>query len=87
MPKYWFEQHGTIPAVMTHDVLEFTVPAPVSRKQAMKLAQEQYAWWIKAQRMPRLLCWPIAFPVLRRGTSGGIESLRKSFGISDYSGP
>ena len=44
MPKYWFEQHGTIPAVMTPDVLEFTVPAPVSRKQAMKLAQEQYAW-------------------------------------------
>lgn len=42
--KYWFEKHGAVPAVMTHDVLEFDVPEPVSREQATRLALEQYAW-------------------------------------------
>lgn len=42
--KYWFEQHGAVPAVMTHDVLEFALPAPVKREQALTLALEQYAW-------------------------------------------
>lgn len=42
--KYWFERHGAVPAVMTHDVLEFALSAPVKREQAMELALEQYAW-------------------------------------------
>lgn len=42
--KYWFELHGAMPAVMTHDVLEFALPAPVKRERAMQLALEQYAW-------------------------------------------
>ena len=27
--KYWFEQHGAVPAAMSHDELEFLLPAPV----------------------------------------------------------
>lgn len=42
--KYWYEQHGAVPAVMTHDVLEFTLPTPVLEEKAMQLALEQYAW-------------------------------------------
>lgn len=42
--KYWNEKYGAVPAVMTHDVLQFTVPAPVDSEQAMELALEQYAW-------------------------------------------
>lgn len=40
--KYWHEKYGAIPAVITHDVLEVTVPEPVSDKQeALSLAIEQ----------------------------------------------
>ena len=42
--KYWFEKYGAVPGVMTMDVLEYTVPAPVGREAAMELAQEQYAF-------------------------------------------
>jgi len=42
--KYWYEKYGAVPAVMTHDVLQFDLPAPVSPEQAMDLALEQYAW-------------------------------------------
>ena len=27
--KYWAQQHGAVPAAMSHDELEFTLPAPV----------------------------------------------------------
>lgn len=40
--KYWFEQYGAVPAALTHDELEFVVPAPVPRERAMELAVEQY---------------------------------------------
>lgn len=39
--KYWYEKHGAVPAIITHDELEMVVPKPVSKKQAMLLAQEQ----------------------------------------------
>ena len=39
--KYWYEKYGAVPAVMTEDVLEFSVPAPVERKDALTLAWEQ----------------------------------------------
>ena len=42
--KYWFEQHGAIPAAMSHDELEFLLPAPVSQEQAMEVATEQYGF-------------------------------------------
>ena len=42
--KYWFEQHGAIPAAMSHDELEFLLPAPVSQKKAMEVATEQYGF-------------------------------------------
>ena len=42
--KYWFEQYGTVPAVMTHDELEFLLPTPVSQEKAMDAAVEQYGF-------------------------------------------
>ena len=42
--KYWFEQYGAIPAAMSHDELEFLLPAPVSREKAMEAATEQYSF-------------------------------------------
>lgn len=42
--KYWYEKYGAVPAVMTGDVLEYDLPAPVSRKEAMELAVQQYAF-------------------------------------------
>lgn len=42
--KYWYEKHGAVLAVMTHDVLEFDVPKPVEKEEAKQLALEQYAW-------------------------------------------
>lgn len=42
--KYWYEKYGAVPAVMTADILEYDLPAPVSRGSAMGLAMEQYAF-------------------------------------------
>ena len=42
--KYWFEQYGAVPAAMSHDELEFDLPAPVSRENAMETATEQYGF-------------------------------------------
>ena len=42
--KYWFEQHGAVPAAMTHDELEFDLPSPISRDKAMDVALEQYGF-------------------------------------------
>ena len=42
--KYWFEQYGAVPAAMSHDELEFELPAPVSREKAMEAAAEQYGF-------------------------------------------
>lgn len=42
--KYWFELYGAVPAVITHDVLEYSLPAPVGDDAAVKLALEHYAW-------------------------------------------
>ena len=42
--KYWFEQHGAVPAAMSHDELEFLLPAPVSQEKAMEVATEQYGF-------------------------------------------
>lgn len=42
--KYWFEQYGTVPAFIGHNMLWMTVPRPVSDAQSLNLAKEQYAF-------------------------------------------
>lgn len=42
--KYWFERYGAIPAAMSHDELEFVLPLPVSKENAMEIATEQYGF-------------------------------------------
>ena len=42
--KYWFELYGAMPAVLTHDVLEYELPQPVGTEKALELAKEQYAF-------------------------------------------
>lgn len=42
--KYWHEQHGAVPAVLTYDTLEYSVPAPIAEESARELATEQYAF-------------------------------------------
>ena len=42
--KYWAQQHGAVPAAMSHDELEFLLPAPVSKEKAMDAAVELYGF-------------------------------------------
>ena len=42
--KYWFEAYGAVPAVMTHDILEYHLPAPVPQEKLRELALEQLAY-------------------------------------------
>ena len=42
--KYWHERHCAVPAVLTYDTLEYSVPAPVPQESALQLAKEQYAF-------------------------------------------
>ena len=42
--KYWFEQYGAVPAAITHDELEFLLPAPISEKETIDVAVEQYGF-------------------------------------------
>ena len=42
--KYWYEEYGAIPAALTHDVVEFTLPEPVKSDKALPLAVEQYGF-------------------------------------------
>lgn len=42
--KYWYHEYGAVPAVITHDVLEFSLSTPVPREKALQLALEQYAF-------------------------------------------
>ncbi len=44
MAKYWFERYAAVPAVVTSDVLEYILPAPVKEEDAAALALEQYAF-------------------------------------------
>ncbi len=78
--KYWFEQYGAVPAVMTHDVLEFDLPAPVPQERAMEVAQEQYAFCPdvvdQGGRMPRWAPWRIRCGSRTSGISGGIDNRR-----------
>lgn len=42
--KYWLEKYGAVPAVVSHDELEFILTAPVSKEDAIELAIEQYGF-------------------------------------------
>ena len=42
--KYWYQKHGAIPAVMTHDTLEYRLDQPVKEEAALSLAVEHYAY-------------------------------------------
>lgn len=42
--KYWFEQYGAVPGAMSHDELEFALPAPVPEEKAMETAAELYGF-------------------------------------------
>ena len=42
--KYWFEQYGAAPAAISHDELEFLLPAPVPAEKAMDAAVELYGF-------------------------------------------
>ena len=42
--KYWFEQYGAVPAAMSHDELEFLLPAPVPKEKAVDAAVELYGF-------------------------------------------
>ena len=42
--KYWFEQYGAVPAAMSHDELEFLLPAPVPKEKAMDVVVELYGF-------------------------------------------
>ena len=42
--KYWYEKYHAVPAVITHDVLEFTAFPVRDRSAAVGLALEQYAF-------------------------------------------
>ena len=57
--RYWFEQYGAVPAVVSRDTLEFELAAPAPEERAMELAVEQYG-----------LC-----PDLNQGEGGAIGKL------------
>lgn len=42
--KYWYERYGAIPAVMSHDVVEFSAPPIKDKDTALGLALEQFAF-------------------------------------------
>ncbi len=42
--KYWAQQYGAVPAVMTNDELEFTLTVPIPEEKAMEVAREQYGF-------------------------------------------
>ena len=42
--KYWEERYGARPSTMSHDELEFFLPAPVPENSALELALEHYGF-------------------------------------------
>ncbi|MCH5205360.1 MAG: DUF4253 domain-containing protein [Oscillospiraceae bacterium] len=42
--KYWYEKYGAVPALMTHDVLEFAAHPVTDKAAALDLAMEQFAF-------------------------------------------
>lgn len=42
--RYWFQKYGTIPALISHDILEFAAQPVKDRSAAIGLSLEQYAF-------------------------------------------
>ena len=43
--RYWYEKYGAVPAVVSHDTLEFVIEKPIdNEEQAWELAKEHYAF-------------------------------------------
>ena len=42
--KYWFEKYGAVPGTMSHDELEFLLPAPIPENKAIETAAELYGF-------------------------------------------
>lgn len=57
--KYWYEQYGAVPAVITHDTLELVLPKPVPKDKAFEVAREHF-----------LFCPDRVFQSTRTGTIG-----------------
>jgi len=66
--KYWYERYQAVPAVISHDTLEFILPDPISEKEAMEVAKEHVVF-----------CADRVFQCTEEGTIGELaDSLRKS---------
>ena len=48
--KFWFEQHGAIPAAMSHGELEFELPTPISKERAMEAGWNRMVRDLEHQR-------------------------------------
>ena len=44
--KYWYEAYQAIPAVFTHDVMEFYAPAGLNSADSLEAAKEHYAFCV-----------------------------------------
>ncbi len=44
--KYWYEKYGAVPAVFTHDVMEFYAPKKLNGIDSMEAAKEHYAFCV-----------------------------------------
>lgn len=44
--KYWYEEYGAIPAVFTHDEMEFYVPQKLEGADPLEVAKEHYAFCV-----------------------------------------
>lgn len=42
--KYWYQKYQAVPAVFTHDVMEFYAPAKLNGADSMEAAKEHYAF-------------------------------------------
>lgn len=42
--KYWYEKYGAVPAVFTHDVMEFYAPLGLNGVDSIEAAKEHYAF-------------------------------------------
>ncbi len=42
--KYWYEKYKAVPAAISHDVLEFVLPEPIVKDEAMAVAVEHFAF-------------------------------------------
>ncbi len=42
--KYWYEKYGAVPVTISHDVMEMSVPKPVTKEESLQVAKEHFAF-------------------------------------------